>query len=1054
MLKGVAIFFITIFVFGVGVVFSYDNINTHPQLSRAAENVYNNSTNPNKISVEQMKWIEYGAAMEDTDPRYLNHFYNPKTSQGLKDGFWSGMPAKEWAQKQTSATGDYGYQAILNNYKLGNKDRAWQGVGHILHLIQDMSVPAHVRNDGHGEGDVYEAWAQQFGKISTNNVSKISASDLNQVFDNLATYTYDNFYSKDTIISGDKKIIGGVIKSEKDINNKDADYVYFNGYKIVKVKSYKSGNEYSIDYSVNQSYWSILSPKAIGYSAGVIELFANEFKKIDDQKAAELANMSLLQKLSYGLKKVTEPAVTFTDAAYTWGDIYMVVRPTVVGEFNAILAAANLTGKTIGAGNELIVDTSKTVGDKLAVAAGEVKGVFVSAAKEEKPAQIISTTVQDLNKAVQSKDSNVNEVKVARVIDGDTIELVTGEKVRYIGVDTPELNGVGSADDECLAWAAKVRNEQLIQSGQVRLVGDVGADKDTYGRLLRYAYAGNTFVNGQLANEGFAKAFFCQAGWINCPVTTDATRKKIIQDAANAAIANKRGLYSGVCAKEVEIVKDPVLILVEENKTEPKIQELAKGVQVFFSNGVPDNPVVVEDVVIILDDGINNNDEEATTSEEDATSTDEIATSTDELETSTPDVATTSDEVAVATDPEIDINNVVLTLFGLDTGSEDFTGSTTVGIRIDGISSRAEYYLSEYDDGLTEESAWLTEEPENFTISDNDFEQVNVYLWIKQNDNILPGYVLGSIILDREGPEINFNQAPATSTIATEASFNVNCVDDSQDYVNEKYSGEKAVTWNYKLDNRDLTLGYDGEDIDFSGLAEGEHVLSVEAVDRALNIASSSYVWTVNAPASLPAINARANYIVISEIQVASQSSSTEEFIELHNPNVYDVDISNYRLTRKTKSGAEYNLLSSFSGSANYRIPKRGFFLISNKMTITRDGAIVRNADAVYTVSDESIAANNTIILYSDAGQTVVDKVGFGTASDYEGQPLVNIPAGSSAERKALWNSTYASMNSGVDRYSGNAFDSNNNFNDFIIRTNPEPQNRTFEQEPWIPRLW
>jgi len=1047
MLKKFFIFTITIFILGVSVVFGYDNANTHPQLSRAAENVYNNSTNPNKITSEQMKLIEKGSINEDAEPRYVNHFYNPKTGKGLIDNVLPVYPAKEWAQKQTSATGDYSYQTILNNYKQGDKERAWQGVGHILHLIQDMSVPAHVRIDSHPDGDPYEVWAQHFGKIDPSKSIKNNVNNLNQVFHVLATYTYDNFFSQDTVV--DLKY--DEIKTEKDYSGVNTYYAYRNGYKIAKVVKNQLGNEYSFDYNVNQSYWNLLSPKAIGYSAGVIELFANEFKKIDDQKAAEQANMSWLQKVSSNLNDAIVSKVDLHNIAYVWGDAYMAMRPSVVSSYETTVAKIKSTGSTVKTGGELVVDTTKTASDKLAVATGEVKGVFVAATEAKKPVEIID------NKIVTPKVANVDEVKVARVIDGDTIELKTGEKVRYIGVDSPELNDAGSADDECLAWAAKVRNEQLIQSGQVRLVSDNGANKDAYGRLLRYAYVGNTFVNGQLANEGLAKVFFCQTGWNNCPVMTDATRKKIIQDAANAALANKRGLYSAVCAKEIKIIKEPDLILVEEKKTQPVVQELAKSVQVFFSNGATDDVVEAEELTIVLDDGVSNNAEEvATATDEVATSTDDVATTTEELATSTLELATTTEEVATSTelstgtttDPDINFDDVDFIIFGLDTGNEDFTGSTTVGVRIDGISVRAEYFLSEYEDGLTEDSIWLTEKPENFIIDDNDYNEVEVFLWIKQNDNILSTNIHDSIILDMVAPEMYFDEMPDVITESNSAYFEIDYEDNSEDYMQENYPDEEIVTWNYKLDDGDWMLG-DNDEFTFDNLASGEHIFSIEMIDRSLNVNTITYSWVVSVPV-MTAVDARANHLVISEIQIGSNSSTTEEFIELHNPNSYNINMSNYRLTRKTKGGTEYNLISSFGSMTIYGY---GYLLISNTRNLTQDGMFKIDVDAVYTVASQSIAADNTIILYDNNGN-VVDKVGYGDVGDYESQPLLDIVPGTSVERKNVWDSTAASMTSGGDSWLGNSFDTNNNFNDFIIRSNPEPQNRSDYGEPLIIHMW
>jgi micrococcal nuclease len=86
-----------------------------------------------------------------------------------------------------------------------------------------------------------------------------------------------------------------------------------------------------------------------------------------------------------------------------------------------------------------------------------------------------------------------------RVIDGDTIRArVSGveERVRYIGIDTPER------DQRCFVAATRL-NERLLRRGPLRLEFDVDR-RDRFGRLLAYVYAGDTFVNLQLVRRGMA----------------------------------------------------------------------------------------------------------------------------------------------------------------------------------------------------------------------------------------------------------------------------------------------------------------------------------------------------------------------------------------------------------------------------------------------------------------------------------------------------------------------------------------------------------------------
>ncbi len=98
--------------------------------------------------------------------------------------------------------------------------------------------------------------------------------------------------------------------------------------------------------------------------------------------------------------------------------------------------------------------------------------------------------------------------RVVRVVDGDTIHVQIGgvrEKVRYIGIDTPETHRPGTGV-QCFARAASAANERLVADRRVRLVADVEA-RDRYGRRLAYVYRvdDGRFVNAELVRRGFAK---------------------------------------------------------------------------------------------------------------------------------------------------------------------------------------------------------------------------------------------------------------------------------------------------------------------------------------------------------------------------------------------------------------------------------------------------------------------------------------------------------------------------------------------------------------------
>jgi micrococcal nuclease len=95
--------------------------------------------------------------------------------------------------------------------------------------------------------------------------------------------------------------------------------------------------------------------------------------------------------------------------------------------------------------------------------------------------------------------------EVVKVVDGDTIHVrVAGrvEKVRYIGVNTPEVHHPSKGEQPGGREAAAL-NRALVAGRQVRLELDV-QERDRYGRLLAYVWIGETMVNAELVRRGYA----------------------------------------------------------------------------------------------------------------------------------------------------------------------------------------------------------------------------------------------------------------------------------------------------------------------------------------------------------------------------------------------------------------------------------------------------------------------------------------------------------------------------------------------------------------------
>ncbi len=87
------------------------------------------------------------------------------------------------------------------------------------------------------------------------------------------------------------------------------------------------------------------------------------------------------------------------------------------------------------------------------------------------------------------------------VIDGDTITIEGGYRVRYIGIDTPETY----PDLEAFGIEAWQANRKLVEGKEVRLEKDV-SETDKYGRLLRYVWVNDILVEAELVRQGLARA--------------------------------------------------------------------------------------------------------------------------------------------------------------------------------------------------------------------------------------------------------------------------------------------------------------------------------------------------------------------------------------------------------------------------------------------------------------------------------------------------------------------------------------------------------------------
>lgn len=134
---------------------------------------------------------------------------------------------------------------------------------------------------------------------------------------------------------------------------------------------------------------------------------------------------------------------------------------------------------------------------------------------------------------------------VVRTVDGDTVwvRLASGvEKVRYIGIDTPEVHHP-TRGEEPGGRAATEINRGLVGDRPVRLEPDVQL-RDRYGRLLAYVWVrradgGEVMVNAELVRLGYAQVM---------TVPPNVRHAEMFRKLAAEARENHRGLWAGPLA--------------------------------------------------------------------------------------------------------------------------------------------------------------------------------------------------------------------------------------------------------------------------------------------------------------------------------------------------------------------------------------------------------------------------------------------------------------------------------------------------------------------------
>ncbi len=299
-----------------------ENPETHPQLTQRSVDLYVDSGVPfenERIIDEARELLKEGTIREDSPQAHYIRAYNHFTDFEESKGLWGFLSSQQWAQDSSAQSGSVPlenlgelrplYQIILRDYsgKYPEGDHTWRkavqerdlrSLGHILHLIQDATVPAHTRNDPHAglpawiiddqtnfedqiyaeliagsefHDDSYETWVK-------NNPKKFSFLDpqrprryntLDELFEDVVTFTGSHFLSDNSTDRYEQPAASLVKRKE---GRKTYYYETVEGKEIPVARKGFILN-YVLDERVLQEQWKVLGTKAVEMGAAAIQLY-------------------------------------------------------------------------------------------------------------------------------------------------------------------------------------------------------------------------------------------------------------------------------------------------------------------------------------------------------------------------------------------------------------------------------------------------------------------------------------------------------------------------------------------------------------------------------------------------------------------------------------------------------------------------------------------------------------------------------------------------------------------------------------------------------------
>lgn len=936
---------------------------THNVLTEKIINLYNQIYDPD-ITQEQKQELIQGSFNEDVDPRWINHFYDPMTGEGWLGKRLGNLPddqvrrvskiifgkdavsAMDWVHDQQLQENSYyryegnrTLESAILYYLNNNEKEAFKSLGYVLHAVEDMAVPAHTRQDSHFDMEVPKAIEDLTGikfdkgepyEDWANNNSKVKSMNLAENYQPIC-------YSLNDCMN--------ILAQYSNSNFFSSDTILDSEYVFPQIDHYKDlylrNNQFRLYFGKDNnvlSQASFLQDQNIFSEASTVHPEVNSAYWNNLAPKTILAGVEVLKYFQDQLVRAKNQEIA----------IEKVEKPELI----TLLTGISLYGeysKVYGKGKEFATD-------------------FYSRLKE-----LARTGKRSFDKVITFlQQPNIFNAFLTYLPPGPTIEeTIFAEKIELPDLSIPEDEEVPSGgrtptEEELIGMGGPIMNLLGYDYDQEEL--DEIAEKIDIIRQKVKEIMADFEANTNFDDEQGDNSEQDQTS--EDTQEDQVTQANSTQTSGNSSNTPEepKPIYSKILISEIQISgatdeKEEFVELYNPNDIEVSLTDwymqrktkTGSDYSTFVSSTLFSGKKIFPKSYFVI--GRQGSSFEATS---DIVNENPI----------------TEDNALVLKNPNREVSDKV------------------------GFGSAQDYEMAPFLNpvkGQTIGRKWISNTEQDTDNNAYDFEaqkqtlRAKNIIWVNPGLPNLPGPPGPPVNLrDLIAPKATFNLAATQTDINFTISFELEDV-----FVSATPSNLKGFILRWKEDQgpwqTDVYQNIPGAPNKYTGTKTltGKDSSAYYFQVKTNDIAGNESDWQPEIPAETKVLVPR--IVLINEIQVAGLINVDDEFVELYNPTSIDIDLTDWYIQKKAKTGTSFSTFIPSSLFTGKKIKSKSYFLISNSAAST--------ASISDIVTTYSLAKDNSLVIKNASGD-VVDKIGFGDANDFETQAIANPLDGQSIQRK------------------------------------------------------